>query len=112
MSFRCRASSGPNCSAVRHCSKTLVKLATTLIRWNGKQDMSWREAIAAKIGPGTLSGITLADWLRLLADNRFAVDSPYWPRAAVITWSALFNSLFGGYERLRCERAIAETEPL
>src|SRR5207248_3155538 len=74
--------------------------------------MSWRETIAAKIGPGTLGGITLGDWLRLLADNRFAVDLPYWPRAAIITWTAMFNSLCGCFERLRCDRAIQSTQPL
>ena len=56
--------------------------------------MSWREFFATHVGPGALCGLTLGDWLRLLCDNRFAVDPPYWLRAALITGGSLQNSLF------------------
>jgi hypothetical protein len=48
-----------------------------------------------------LSGITFGDWLRLLRDNDFAVDFPYWPRAALLTLTSLGQSL----HRRREERA-------
>src|SRR5437870_3032120 len=74
--------------------------------------MSWRESIAATIAPpGSLCGATLADWLRLLADNRFVVDPPYWLRAGATTWGAVQNSFFAWWERLRYEKAIRATRP-
>src|SRR5207244_6237500 len=73
--------------------------------------MTLQERIAVTISPGTLSGITLNDWLRLLADNRFAVDWPYWLRAAAITWCSVQNSLFAWYERLRYDQAIRAIQP-
>lgn len=72
--------------------------------------MSWQETLAATAGPGALCGIRLGDWLRLLADNRFAVDPPYWLRAMAITSSAVQNSFFAAYERLRHDRAIRATQ--
>jgi hypothetical protein len=72
--------------------------------------MSWRELFGTHIGPGALCGVTLGDWLRLLADNRFAVDPPYWPRAAMVTAASLQNSLFRRWERWRYDGAIRATE--
>ena len=57
--------------------------------------MSWRELFATHIGPGALCGIRFRDWLKLLAENRFAIDPPYWMRAAMVTAGSLQNSLFG-----------------
>jgi hypothetical protein len=48
-----------------------------------------------------LAGLTFRDWLRLLRDNRFAVDLPFWPRAALLTASSAANS----FHRRREERA-------
>ena len=48
-----------------------------------------------------LGGISFGDWLRLLRDNDFAVDFPYWPRAAILTLTSLGQSL----QRRREERA-------
>ena len=39
--------------------------------------MSWREALLLRFGGGGFAGITLGPWLRVLRDNRFAVDWPY-----------------------------------
>jgi hypothetical protein len=47
--------------------------------------MAWRQASVTYLGAGGLAGITLGRWLRVLRDNDFAVDWPYWGRAAVIT---------------------------
>jgi hypothetical protein len=48
-----------------------------------------------------LGGISFGDWLRLLRDNDFAIDFPYWPRAALLTLTSLGQSL----QRRREERA-------
>jgi omega-hydroxy-beta-dihydromenaquinone-9 sulfotransferase len=73
--------------------------------------MSWRELFGTHIGPGALCGVTLGDWLRLLADNRFAVDPPYWMRAAMVTSASLQNSVFRIWEHWRYDAAIRATEP-
>jgi omega-hydroxy-beta-dihydromenaquinone-9 sulfotransferase len=73
--------------------------------------MSWRELFATHIGPGALCGITLGDWLRLLAANRFAVDPPYWVRAGMVTAASLQNSVFSWWEHWRYDQAIATTRP-
>jgi hypothetical protein len=41
------------------------------------------EAVLTNLGPGILSGITFGRWLKVLQENRFAVDLPYWGRAAM-----------------------------
>ncbi|HYM87461.1 MAG TPA: hypothetical protein VET30_12100, partial [Pseudoxanthomonas sp.] len=63
--------------------------------------MSWQETFATHIGPGALCGLTLGDWLRLLWANRFAVDPPYWLRAAAVTGGSVQNSVFRLWERWR-----------
>lgn len=73
--------------------------------------MSWREFFVSHFGPGSLCGFTFGDWLRLLRDNRFAVDPPYWVRAALITGGSLQNSFFRSLERWRYEAAIQATQP-
>jgi hypothetical protein len=55
--------------------------------------MSWRNAFVEHLGPGGFSGATLGEWLRVLRDNRAAIDAPFWPRAALITWNGAWNSL-------------------
>ena len=40
--------------------------------------MSLREDILSRFGTGAFSGITLGRWLRVLSENRFAIDPPYW----------------------------------
>jgi hypothetical protein len=66
----------------------------------------------ARVGPGGLCGLTLGDWLRLLAENRFAIDPPYWLRAGAVTWGSLQNTIFRGWERWRYEAAIQATTPM
>jgi hypothetical protein len=60
--------------------------------------LSWRERFLIRCGPGVLAGITIGDWLRLLNENRFAVDFAYLPRAVSVTFAAFWNSLFRWYE--------------
>jgi hypothetical protein len=57
-----------------------------------------------------LSGITAGVWWRLLRDNRFAVDPPYWPRAAFVTAVSVLNSLQRMRERMTREPEVARTE--
>jgi hypothetical protein len=54
-----------------------------------------------------LSGITFGDWLKLLCQNSFAVEPPYWPRAALITLGSLSNSLSRWHEQRLHGAAIA-----
>ncbi len=42
----------------------------------------------------SLCGVTFRDWCAILRDNRFAVDWPYWPQAAILTAGCGLNSLF------------------
>lgn len=77
--------------------------------------MSWRKRMFLWTGPGLHAGITLGDWFSLLRENRFAVDPPYWWRAAVITLRSVANS-FGRWreERLygRQFRSITVQPPI
>jgi omega-hydroxy-beta-dihydromenaquinone-9 sulfotransferase len=65
---------------------------------------SWRERFLIGCGPGVLAGITLGDWLKLLRENWFSVDSAYLLRAASITFAAVTNSIFRCYEECRYGR--------
>jgi hypothetical protein len=60
--------------------------------------MSWRTSFVKNFGPGGLCGITFGDWLRILRENHFAVDFPYWLRAASITVNSPLNSLLRLWE--------------
>lgn len=75
--------------------------------------MGWREALMSTVGPGAFSGITLGDWLRVLRENHYSIDWPYWGRAAAITLGSVSNSILGRWEHLRFGRKIqaAKVEP-
>jgi LPS sulfotransferase NodH len=72
--------------------------------------MSWRERLLLWSGPGLFPGITFGDWMTLMRANRFAVDFPYWWRAAVITLGSLGNSLVRRREEAAYGRQIAAAE--
>jgi omega-hydroxy-beta-dihydromenaquinone-9 sulfotransferase len=72
--------------------------------------MAWRERLLLWTGPGFFAGITIGDWLALLRENRFAVDPPYWWRAAVISLGSLGNSLARYSEEAAFGRLVAGTE--
>jgi len=59
--------------------------------------MPWRETLLTTIGPGAFAGITLGDWLRVVRENNYSIDWPYWGRAAVITLGSLSNSVLRGW---------------
>jgi len=63
--------------------------------------MSWREALVTSLGPGYFGGTTPSIWLRVLRENQFEVDWPYWPRALVITLGSFQNALLPDRPKLR-----------
>jgi len=73
-----------------------MRLRDAILRWG--------------LNTGLLRGITFGKWLRLLRENRFAVDFRYFPRAAVITGASLANSALAAVERLRYGDRIRRTE--
>jgi omega-hydroxy-beta-dihydromenaquinone-9 sulfotransferase len=68
--------------------------------------MPWREAFLTRLGPGLFCGITLPVWLRVLRENRFAIDPPYRGRAMMITMSSVPNTLHAWLENLFYGRRI------
>lgn len=61
------------------------------------------------VGNNYLAGITTGDWLRLLRENRFAVDPAYWHRAAFVTLASGMNSYFRKREDRLFHDRISET---
>lgn len=56
--------------------------------------MSLQQKFLLTLGPGWFAGITLGDWLKLVARNGFSIDAPYWPRLASISLYAAINTAF------------------
>src|SRR5215472_10088018 len=71
--------------------------------------MPWREAFLTRFGVGAFGGITLGCWLRVLRENHFAIDLPYWVRAATITLASIQNTIFGACENLLLARRVRAT---
>ncbi|MFO0788992.1 MAG: sulfotransferase [Pirellulales bacterium] len=71
--------------------------------------MRLRDACFRRFGPNNFGGTTLGTWLQILCDNRFSIDAPYWPRAAMITLFAAFNSVPALIERLQYGKKIADS---
>jgi hypothetical protein len=57
-----------------------------------------------------LGGMDARDWFSLLRENEFAVDPPYWPRAAYITAASILTSLLRAREDRLYGRAVAATD--
>jgi hypothetical protein len=72
--------------------------------------MPWREAFLVRFGSGAFSGIPLGLWLRVLGENRFAIDSPYWGRAAAITFASIPNTLLRWWENLVYTQRVRNTK--
>jgi len=71
--------------------------------------MSWLEKMTLRWSPGLFGGVTLPQWWAILRENRFSVDLPYWPQAAIITASSLFNSAAALCENVCYRRRIEQT---
>jgi omega-hydroxy-beta-dihydromenaquinone-9 sulfotransferase len=72
--------------------------------------MRWRDAFFRKIGPGAFTGATVGSWLRILRDNRFSIDRPFWPRAAITTLGAVPNTIGAFLEDCWFGRAVDRTQ--
>src|SRR5262245_50806662 len=60
---------------------------------------TWQEKVVTRLGPPiSLCGAVYADWRRVLRDNDFAVDSPYFFRAVSTTLASLANSCHAWFE--------------
>ena len=59
---------------------------------------SWHYKLLKRLGPA-LNGVTLGDWLRLLAANGFNIPPRFWYRALATTSQSAFNSLLAAWER-------------
>jgi hypothetical protein len=68
--------------------------------------MSWKDGLVLRFGPGAFAGITLGVWLRVLRENGFAIDRPYWGRTAAITLGSLPNTALRWWENLRYGRRV------
>lgn len=63
--------------------------------------MAWRETLLNSFGPGLMGGITFGKWLRLLADNHFAVSPSCWLRAMTISLESGPTSLIHMVDQVR-----------
>lgn len=52
----------------------------------------WRRTFFHTVAPGMLGGMSIGDWLWILADNGFRVSPSCWPRAMSTTASALLHT--------------------
>lgn len=77
----------------------------------GRRHMSRGQALAGRWLVSNLMGLSVGDWLALLADNRFAIGPRYWSRAVVVSLLSLFNSAASVVERVRFGPAIAAANP-
>jgi hypothetical protein len=66
------------------------------------------ESAAGGVVSGLL-GLTAGRWIKLLFENKFAVDRPFLARSGLITLSSVVNSAVGFTERLRFGTRIAAT---
>lgn len=57
-----------------------------------------------------LAGVTFHDWWQALRENRFAIDPPRWPRAAILTAGSVLNSYYRWREDREFGEALAQVE--
>lgn len=72
--------------------------------------MSWKQKFLETFGTGGLGGMSLRTWLGCLKENRYSIDSPYFLRAAVTTFSCLQNSLYRRLEHWQYGQQIANAQ--
>jgi len=58
----------------------------------------------------SLIGITTKDWLKLLIENRFTIDPPYWHKALQLTLRSVRNSIIARREKKNYQQKLAELE--
>jgi hypothetical protein len=67
--------------------------------------MGFKQTFFKTVGTNSFSGVTVGSWFRILRDNHFSIDLPYWPRALLISLSAFPNSITALAEKL-CHRGV------
>src|SRR5687767_893004 len=72
--------------------------------------MGWRDRLITRFGSGGFSGITFGLWMKVLRENDFSVDPPYWGRAAVITVASLVNAPTRRIENWVYDRKVEAAE--
>jgi omega-hydroxy-beta-dihydromenaquinone-9 sulfotransferase len=75
-----------------------------------KNDMRWRDAFFRRFGSNNFSGCTFSGWRRVLRDNNFSIDWPFWPRAVLATLSTVPNSFLTFVENRLYGQAIEGTK--
>src|SRR3954471_1185320 len=78
---------------------TMVERETTRVRVRSGSVMESARVWLFKTFFTNLCGVTFRDWCEILRTNRFAVDWPYWPQAAILTAGSALNSLYERKER-------------
>jgi hypothetical protein len=75
--------------------------------------MGRKDTFFKNFGTNQFSGVTVAEWLRILRDNCFSIDFPFLPRALLISLSSIPNSLIALAEDQCYRRAVerCEVEP-
>jgi hypothetical protein len=71
--------------------------------------MVWQQKFLETFGTGVLGGMSFRTYWKSLRDNGFAVDSPYYLRAAITALSALQNSAQRRLENWRYGEAVRAT---
>lgn len=56
----------------------------------------------------SLLGITFRDWMWLLKENHFAIDPPYWRKAAILTLRSISNSKYAKKEKKIYDQILAK----
>src|SRR5262249_37019124 len=90
------------CPVVRRPPDRGVPLAATVT----PDRRARRDFFITHVGPGLLGGLTLGDWLRLLAENRFAVAPSRALRALTLPFHSAPNSGFRLVDQLRPGAAL------
>ena len=71
--------------------------------------LHWRQRVINRVGPA-FNGMTLADWYKVLKENGFSLDPPFWPRAVLTTLKSALNSPFSAVEAALYSGRIENTE--
>jgi hypothetical protein len=72
--------------------------------------MRWRDTFFRRFGSNNFSGCTFSGWLRVLRDNNFSIDWPFWPRVILATLSSIPNSFIALAENRLYGAAIERTK--
>ncbi len=72
-------------------------------------NLCWRQRMINLAGPA-FNGMTLFDWHKVLRENHFSIDPPFWPRALVTTLISALNTPFAIWESTIYNAQIEDVE--